>query len=178
MKNRHFLRDFGRRRRGFSLVEMLVVVALSSLVLGTVIALIVELLNWDRRFRGRDVENDRLIELAEVLRADIRRATDVRADAEGQLIVVSPVGRQTRYELEPRGCSRIVETTDAADGQRELFAIGPALQWNVTRNMSGRRPLVMVTLDRTDPESRAPRRVPLLVYGTLGADLVATPASE
>jgi hypothetical protein len=157
---------------------MLVVVALSTFVLGVVVTLMHGLRQWDRRFRGHEVECDRLIALAEVLRTDIRRGTDVQAPAERQLVVASAGGARTRYDFGPQGCTRAVESTDAAGRRMELYAIGPAARLAVERDASGRRPLVMVTLDRVDPQDHGPRRAPLIVYGALGADLATTLASE
>jgi hypothetical protein len=133
---------------------------------------------WDRRFSGRAVECDRLVELAETLRADIRQAADVTAPAEGQLLVLQTDGTETRYELEPLGCTRKVESANAADRRTELFAIGAATAWDIERGTAGRRPLVRVTLERNDANSQAPRRAPLLVYGALGADVIVTGSSE
>jgi prepilin-type N-terminal cleavage/methylation domain-containing protein len=165
--------EFGHRRRGLSLVEVLVVVALSSLVLGVVISLLVGLRQWDRRFLGRAVECDRLIELADALRADIRRATEFGVPSERQLTITTSTGAETRYELGPRGCTRTAETADAVGRRTELYAVGRAAAWHVERDATGRRPLVKVTLDRIGSETETPRRVPLLVYGALGADLFA-----
>ena len=166
------------RRRGFSLVEMMVVIALSAMVLGVVVSMMTGLRRWDRRFRARAVECDRLIALGDVIRADILTASDVGTPVNGQLVITSPAGESTRYELGRRGCTRTVEASEAVNRRTELFAIGPATAWNVSRDAAGRRPLVMVTLDRTEVDPQAPRRVPLLVYGALGADHAAAPANE
>lgn len=161
-----------RSRDGFSLVEMLVVIALSSLVMGVVVSLMIEFRQWDRLCRVKNTRNEQLLRLSSTLRSDIRRGNDVLLSVEGPLVVMTASGEQLRYELGPEGCRRTVVTRDDATPRDDLFAIGQASKWNVERQPTGRRPLVAVTIEnaekRRDPA--APRWLPFLVYATLGAD--------
>ncbi len=170
-----------RRRRwargAMTLVEVMVVVALTSIMLGVVISLFVGLLRWNHTLRDRSVRSEQLTHLAEAMRTDIRQASDVSLAAEDVLQIALRGEGQARYELLPEGCRRIVEVPGAAGSRLEMFLIGPAAGWTMERG-TGRRPLVMLTLDRSVadkvPAGGAP---PLLVYGALGADL-ADPAEE
>jgi prepilin-type N-terminal cleavage/methylation domain-containing protein len=161
-----------RSRDGFSLVEMLVVIALSSLVLGVVVSLMIELRQWDRLCRTTSTRNEQLLRLASTLRSDIRRGSDVLLSVEGPLVVMTASGEQLRYELGPEGCRRTVLARDAAAPRDDLFAIGKASKWNVERRPEGRRPLLAITIrvepKRNDPT--APPLMPFLVYASLGAD--------
>lgn len=166
------VRPTRRPARGFSLIEVLVVVTLSTVVVGTAISLLIGMQQWDRRFRGRGVECERLLELAETLRADIRSAAAVTSPAAEELLIEFGDGSEARYSLDGRGCTRSVESVDAAGQRTELYAIGNTLKWNLDRDTSGRRPLIHVTVERSGETPRSPRRVPLLVYGALGADAI------
>ena len=101
-------------RRGFSLVEMLVVIALSSLVLGLVISLMISLRDFDRLSSTKNTRNAQLLRLADTLRGDIRRGNDVSLSVEGPLVVMTASGEQLRYELGPDGCRRTVIKPGAA----------------------------------------------------------------
>jgi len=159
-------------RDGFSLVEMLVVIALSSLVLGVVVSLMFELRQWDHLCRLKNTRNEQLLRLSTTLRSDIRRGNDVLLSVAGPLVVMTASGEQLRYELGPEGCRRTVVTSDDTSLRDDLFAIGRASKWNVERQPAGRRPLLAVTIEkdekRRDPAS--PRLLPFLVYASLGAD--------
>ena len=166
-------------RRGFSLVEMLVVIALSSLVLGLVISLMISLRDFDRLSSTKNTRNAQLLRLADTLRGDIRRGNDVSLSVEGPLVVMTASGEQLRYELGPDGCRRTVIKPGVARSSTDRFAIGEATKWNVERKAMGRKPLVAVTLEqqvhKNDPT--APKLLPFLVYAALGADAMQSAAS-
>ncbi len=159
-------------RDGFSLVEMLVVIALSSLVMGVVVSLMLELRQWDRLCRTRNTRNEQLLRLSSTLRSDIRRGNDVLLSVEGPLVVMTASGEQLRYELGPEGCRRTVIARHDDLPRADLFAIGQASKWNVERRPTGRRPLLTVTIgaDAKPNDPAAPPLLPFLVYASLGAD--------
>jgi type II secretory pathway pseudopilin PulG len=161
-----------RQRAAFTLIEMAVVTALSALLLGVVISLAQGLLRWDRMSVARGLHGEQLAELAELLRTDIRRGTDVLLSANGPLVVVSSTGEQIRYELGNEGCRRTIVPAGMLTPRTDLFAIGGAKSWRVEQSLTGRRLLILVTLERPaaeDPQTNLP---PLLVQAELGADLV------
>jgi prepilin-type N-terminal cleavage/methylation domain-containing protein len=164
-------------RRGFSLIEMMVVISLSALLLGVATSLLFSLRDRDRHSREDNLHGEQMFRLAESLRADIRQGADVLLSIDGPLVVISPDGIQTRYELNRNGCQRSTVAPGDAGPRHDLFAIGRAQRWQVERLATGRRPLVAVTLEQAtvDGESRA---APLLVYAALGADATSTAAAD
>jgi prepilin-type N-terminal cleavage/methylation domain-containing protein len=168
------LRNSAESRGGFSLIEMLVVIALSSVLLGVVVSLMLGLKQWDRVSRTSSVRNEQLLRLAGVLRSDIRDGTDVLLSIDGPLVVMTASGEQLRYELLSDGCRRTVVAPGVAAPRTDLFAIGKATKWNLQRKPAGRRPLIAVTLEQdvAKNEPTAPRWMPFLVCAALGADAV------
>jgi hypothetical protein len=151
---------------------MLVVVALSSLLMGVVVSLMLGLKQWDRLSRTNSTRNEQLLLLASALRTDIRGGADVLVSVEGPLVVMTAAGEQLRYELISEGCRRTVIAPGTAEPRADLFSIGKAAKWNVERKDAGKCPLVAVTLEqdvhKNDPAAR--RLLPFLVYAALGAD--------
>jgi len=168
------LRRLNVARDGFSLIEMLVVIALSSLLLGIVISLMLSLKQWDRLSRTNSVRNEQLLRLAGVLRSDIRGGSDVLVSVEGPLVVMTASGEQLKYELGPDGCRRTVVAPGESGPRIDLFAIGKAAKWIIERKETGRRPLIAVTLEQVVQEGTrdVPKLMPFLVYAALGADVV------
>jgi hypothetical protein len=164
-------------RSAMTLVEVLVVVVLSSLVMGVVISFTVALQRSDRNVRSFAVRIDRLSELASALRSDLRQAEDASLESTIKLAIKLGSGREIQYELADRGCLRVV----AAEGNsrvREFFAVGAAEKWLVERETGGRRPLVMITLQFAERDkSDESRPAPLVVCAALGADLAEVLAS-
>jgi len=164
-----------------TLIEVSVVVALSSIVMGIVISLAIALQQSDRKLRWNGVHTERLTALAETLRTDIRAASDVSVSTEKTLVVASAGVGETRYELTAMGCRRIVADVSAEAGsRRDFFAIDGAHSWIVERGTPGRRPLILVRMHYAKDEDGSERAAPLLVYAALGADLqaVVAPSSQ
>jgi prepilin-type N-terminal cleavage/methylation domain-containing protein len=161
-------------REGFSLIEVLVAVAISSLLMGIVVSLMLGLKQWDRVSRTNSVRSEQLLRLAGVLRTDIRAGRDVLVSVEGPLVVMTASGEQLRYELGADGCRRTVVAPGDAAPRTDLFAIGQAANWIVERKATSRRPLVAVTLANAAAEGErgGPRLLPFLVCAAMGADLV------
>jgi|SRR5688572_12739635 len=163
----------GRSPAGMSLVEVTAAVAVSSLLMGTVVSLAIALKRADRNVRLADIHSSRLIELAETLRLDIRQGTSVTLSGNYALVISSAAGGESRYELGPQGCERNLGIGDNKT-RRDLFAIGRAESWSIEEGAPGRHPLYIVTLNRPKlDEDAKPRQMPLVVYAALGADLPA-----
>jgi hypothetical protein len=159
-------------RNALMLVEVMVVVTLTSIMMGVVISLMIGLQRWDQSFRDRAVQSEQLARLAESVRTDIRSGADVSLPATRILQTTGQGRGATRYELEAEGCRRIVELPENQATRSEFFAVGPVTSWKLERGPIGRRPLIIVTLDRFAPDNdTAPRLAPLLIYAALGADL-------
>lgn len=159
-----------------TLIEMLAVIVLSTLVLGVVVTLLAGLGRFDRSLREGWVRNAQVDRLSETLRADIRRAADVTLAADGTLVVTEPGGDVlTRYELVPEGCLRTIEVASQRESI-DLFTVGRAESWSLDVGPAGRRPMLVITLQRSDdPEGRQASFMPLFMCAALGAD---TPAAH
>jgi prepilin-type N-terminal cleavage/methylation domain-containing protein len=159
-----------RRRHAMTLAEIMVAVALSSILLGMVISLAVSLQQWDRRLRGNGVRSDNVAQLGEILRSDIRHATEVTMPEQEVIIVTSPDQAKVKYELKPDGCRRTMTPAGSAAESHELFAIGSGTSWQVERDTSGRRPAIAVTLSKSPEDDQARNGSNMYVYAALGAD--------
>jgi hypothetical protein len=163
-----------RCRAAMTLPEVMVAVTLSSLVMGVLITLTIALKQRDRTIRSFAVESERRGELAELLRTDIRSATGVSLASATMLVVKRPGGGEVRYDLAASGCNRTVVEPNGSKVQFDSYVVGTATSWSLAPGPAGRRPLFVVTLNRS-PGSKdtEARQIPLLVYGALGADLPA-----
>ena len=161
------------------LVEVMVVVGLSSVLLGVVVTMLIGVRQWDRKFRNHGVHSDQLARLSSSIRADARRASDVSLPNANTLVVTAADKSQTRYELAADGCRQIIKrTVDGPDEQANLFTIGPAESWALEHGAAGRLPATIVSLTGTQSDKSAPDSVLLLVCAAIGADLPAPkPAS-
>ena len=161
-----------RHRAAFSLIEMTVVIGLSSVVLGLIVSYIIAVKSWDRAMRDRSRQSAQLLTLAEVLRTDIRGGRDVRVSSEETLVVTSLDGDQSQYVLGDEGCVRTVVDHNGASGTREQYAVGRGEAWKIARDETGHRPLVAISLETKAEERKEKdqRPSPLLVYAALGAE--------
>src|SRR5690349_8911620 len=113
-----------RRWCGMTLVEVMVAVALTTILLSVVASLTVGLQQWDRRFRTTNVRLDNQARLAEVLRSDIRNADDLSQPEKETFVLTSHNQRQIRYKFRPDGCERVVTAATNATESNEMFTIG------------------------------------------------------
>ena len=157
-----------RDRAAFTLVEMIVVITLSAIVFGIVVPLAQSLMRWDQISRTRGLHGEQLAELAELIRADIRHGTDASLEAGGSLVVTSSAGEPIRYELDNEGVRRVVVGGRSAESRTDLLTIGGTQSWKIEKTATGRRPLILVTLERAPTEDPP---TPFLVQAELGADL-------
>jgi hypothetical protein len=126
----------------------------------------------DRNARAFAVRGERLCELAFSLRSDLRYAADASLPSPKNLAIKLAGGREIHYELVDGGCRRVSEAGDQLLPEREFFAIGAAETWTLDRAATGRRPLIMATMDFAKKDKdRESQPAPLLVYAALGADL-------
>ncbi len=162
------------------LAEVMVAVALLTIVMGVVISLLVSLRQWDRRLRDGNTRVEQGLRLADRLRTDIRQSTDVSLPTKDALVITSTGNKQTRYELAPEGCLRTVGAGDAATSSRDLFSIGRAASWSLEPGPPGRLPMFIVSLHRANAADEQPvRPAPIVVCAALGADLApAEPAAD
>jgi prepilin-type N-terminal cleavage/methylation domain-containing protein len=161
-----------KRRPAMTLIEVMIVVAVSSFLVGVVMSVLIELRSWDRNLRRRSLENGQMMQLGEAIRADIRRAAEVSQPANNVLAVRESDGTAIRYEALPEGCRRVVAKPEGGTARRELFSVGSSASWTLTRDAPGRRPLLVATLHRVDVGD-GKRQPPLVIHAAVGSD---TPA--
>lgn len=155
-----------------TLVEVMVAVAVTSVLLSVVVALIAGLQQWDRRFRELNLHRDQLAQLIEIIRTDIRNAKDVVVSNPQVLEVEDASSGMIRFELTPKGCLRTKLTDRKTSSSRELFSIGGNLAWQLDRNNSGLRPLVAIAIQvpSNSGSNGDARKVLGEVYAVIGAD--------
>jgi prepilin-type N-terminal cleavage/methylation domain-containing protein len=167
--------DQHTRRPAMTLLEIMVAVAVTSLVAGVAISLLVGLRDWDSNLRRQSIHNEQMLRLSEALRSDIRQAVDVTLPSSDALVIRAENERLTRYELSPDGCRRIVTTPSEAKPVIDAFNVGPSTSWSLAQGAPGRHTLFAVTFHRSSPNNEE-RHDPLIVHAAAGAD--AAPAAE
>ena len=154
-----------------TLAEVSVAIAVSAFLLGIAVTMLVRLQRWDARFRDEAITTQQVTELAELIRKDVRSATNVALKSPQVLIVDMQDERHVHYELTPEGCLRIVEHPIGMEEQRDLFRVGAELIWDVDTSQTGVRPNVTVALERRSNEPTVGKRTIVIASGNRGADL-------
>jgi hypothetical protein len=85
--------------------------------------LAVHLRQWDRHVRDHRQHGSQLSNLAEALRADIRRATGVTQPEKNIVAIAAADGREIRYELQPDSCRRTVKSPGEKSPRIETFVV-------------------------------------------------------
>lgn len=129
-----------------TLVEVMVAVAVTSVLLGVVVTLFAGLQQWDRRFRDMNLHRDQRAQLLEIIRTDIRNAKDVAVSNPQVLEVSYSNSGMIRYELTPNGCLRTKFTDGKTPSSRGLFSIGGNRVWRLDRDTTGVQPLIVVAI--------------------------------
>ncbi|MEX0715866.1 MAG: prepilin-type N-terminal cleavage/methylation domain-containing protein [Planctomycetaceae bacterium] len=121
------------RRRGFSLVETLVVVSLTGVLGVLAMRLLIEMQrvrNAQRQAVTSDLVRARL---ARAFRADVHRAIEARSDAPARLRLMMNEGGRVIYSGEDGRVSRSVEEEDRVV-RRDEFRVGVASRFAVTED--------------------------------------------
>jgi type II secretory pathway pseudopilin PulG len=170
LTNRAAFRKHYHGRRAMSLVEVLVVATLVSILFTVIVTLAVHLRQWDRQVRGHSLHTNQLANLAETVRADVRRATSVSQPDKNTVAIVGADNRDIRYEIQPGGCRRVAKAPDDKSPRIETFAIGPADSWKLETAAPGRRPAYSITLERSETDKATSHTAPFFVYAALGSE--------
>jgi prepilin-type N-terminal cleavage/methylation domain-containing protein len=158
-------------RRAMTLVEIMVAVALTSVLLSVVISVSVGLQRWDSRFRSDRARRANLNQLAEMIRSDVRRAAAAPVAEQDRLVLTLPDQREIHYELQPDCCWRTIAQPGNTTESKVPYMIGKDNSWGVERVPSGRWPAIEVSLEGPAARDNGIQLPTLYVYASLGADL-------
>lgn len=143
-------------RRGFSLVEMMVVITLMTLVAGVALTMLRSLLLAERQAQRAGPRRVAVAELRDDLRADLRRAQSVQLEQE--VLDVRRADGPVHYELADGQCRR-----GAGDAPPRAYRVGEVARWRLERDGS----IATVVLER-EPDAAGG---PIHVAAALGAAL-------
>ncbi|MDR3638653.1 MAG: type II secretion system protein [Isosphaeraceae bacterium] len=169
-----------RLRRGYSLIEMLIVISGIAILFGMSVGMIHMLLRLDRGNRARIGEKTTISRLAHALRRDAHAAVAARrVEAEGHEGVAFDLGKGHKVDYVDEG-GRLVrhETAPGETPRREAYRLPsrgrPKLE---LREEAGQR-WAILTLDRNpNAQEIAPAR-PVVVEAWIGKDAGLARAGE
>lgn len=159
------------RRRGFSLLETVAVIATASIAFSLAITAIVRCLGTERHFRSAFAEHLAIDQLARQLRSDIHAATTaslVPADeAAGAmaLVLTLPADTRVRYEVHAPHVTRTTSVAGRPDEVRRMtLRRGLESAWTLSREDG--RTFVEWTLRGNGPSAVPPVERRVWVVGT------------
>jgi hypothetical protein len=134
-----------RRRLGYTLTELLVVIVLTSTVLTTMTVCLYSLHRADRTIRDDLDQQIQLQRFTEALRVDVHPARDVAVNAEGTQLTMSALDETTiRYTIDDGWIDRVVER-NASRVSGDQYRLPPgAARWQLIHDRE--RPLVALQL--------------------------------
>jgi type II secretory pathway pseudopilin PulG len=141
-----------RRRGGWALLELLVVITCATAMLALAVGLIFQMLKIDGAERSRVVASSNLERLARDLRADGHSASQTAEFAPGRLVLTQADGRSVEYAVRPRDILRTSRRGEKVD-HREEYRLPEATVARFDSPSEGTRPMVAVvlSLDATRP---------------------------
>lgn len=136
------------RRRGLSLIELLVAFAVGSILLGLAVGGFRSLMQFDRRFSDSRSEWSQHARLVETLRADAHQSTrfreDATEDADQPAWIFGDGDREVaRYTFASGRCLR---TVAGADDDRSLFGLQENAKWTASTKAADAGELVELQL--------------------------------
>lgn len=164
-------------RRGKSLVELLVVISMLGVILGTAGTVIYRMMRTERAVETDLVWHRSVTAFAEQFRTDVHAATTAEVVNDGTgLTLTLPTGAVT-YTVNPRGIDR---TTKSMDGQpqRQEFRCGETGVRFATQDDLGRTWASVVIPRNTAPLAKSvslPASTLLEVRAVLGRFVLPTP---
>jgi len=143
------------RRPGYTLAELLVVIVLTSTVMGAMTVTLYSLTQADRTMRDDLDQQIQLQRLTEILRTDIHQSKDVVLGTPPERLVVSAGdGSAVSYTIHGDWIDRQVER-DGVAVVGDQYQIPPcAARWQVDKERVA--PLVVLSLDKTATPTGGP----------------------
>lgn len=159
------------RRRGTSLIEMLIVITIWSVVIGVLAVLLGQLLRAGNVARTAVEQQDAFARLQRQFVSDVRQATSQQMpEEEGKEVIrlAFDDGNSVSYVLGERDLRRL-ERRGGEVTSREAFRLGETVQVSVDRVALGMSVLQM-KVTRADSDPAAEAREIALFAAPLGAD--------
>jgi hypothetical protein len=144
-----------RRRRGWSLLELLVVISAATLLLTIAAGLVFQMLKVGGAERSRVVAANNMERLGRDLRADAHAASKVVDLSGGRLLLSLPEGRVVEYSVRGREILRTVRHGEKVH-HREEYGLPSGAGPRFESLRDGTRPLIAIVLgaDPARPGSR------------------------
>lgn len=139
-----------RRRRGISLIEVLVVITLSSAMVAAAVALLHALLRTRDVAQAGMVQRASIARLADTFRDDVHRATafqpgEAKDSRAAQWTFGVGAGRAVAYRVEQGELVREVREGNAT-ARREFFVLPKDAKLAVTRRSEGKADLIEMSI--------------------------------
>lgn len=147
-----------RTRAGFSILELGIAVALSSLLMALVVTLFSAVLKAQRQTLARERERREFARLDELLRSDVHAAREVEMKSPTECELLGEAKRRWVYRFSE---SKLLRETYQADQlkQRETFSFQRGQELTFRQEPAGTRTIVQVKIaakDQAPHESRWP----------------------
>lgn len=141
-----------RSTSGFTLLELLAVVAVSSMLMMVAMSLLGGLLDWSEAAESSTTRAASLDRMEQILRQQLRTARNVTAD--DRVLTVDAGDATATWTLEDNDCQlRVVAENEAPRVER--FAIGGQRRWQLVEEPRWRE----VQIDAVDDRREMPFRV-------------------
>ncbi len=120
------------RSGGYSLIELVVVLAVSSTLLVVAVGWIHQSMKFGALVRARQTHHQSLLRLASLLRGDVNRGQVMSIDGAGQLSITTDTSSRIRYTITPTALRRQIIEGDRVSSQ-DTFTVMPTtiLLWEV-----------------------------------------------
>lgn len=147
---------FRLARFGGTLMEMLVVIALTAVLLGSAVSMIVSLMAYRSGSNQRVLEISEQNRLTDVLRRDLRQAKSVSIDSESVLSIIDEQNEPVRYSLTGAACRRDCTQAEGTQRRFEQYQIGDYSAWEIVELSDGNESLLEVDIKPGSKESVGP----------------------
>lgn len=121
------------RRRAVSLIELMIVMSLSSTLLFIAVAWIHQSMKLASTMRSRTDHHATLLHLSRQLRDDVQHGQSMRMEDETQLVIAMASGGSVVYTIIPAGVSRQVNEADRVTaGERYSLNSPLSARWDAS----------------------------------------------
>ena len=157
------------RRRGYSLVEVIVVMATASVLLGLTVTLLYTLFRAERGGRDQVRHYTALGRLAEQFRRDVHAATAADAIENQEWEFSLSDNRTVTYRMEPGRVIRLEQAGEASP-RRESFALPPGMTAAVEIDTDAEPTFARLVIVPAPAGPERPRGRPMQIDAMLGRD--------